>query len=190
MMPSRYTSTRRRFRTQLGPQELNWQPIMLRGEQDAKRASIRMSTVAGGVTKGGRSPDRRRESGDRRGSARGRVFWQSRSADRKRVLHADEEPQLARPPHHRLSDEAIYEFPPNRDADHCRPGACYSLYARARARRVHVTAFTRARKGAGKEVVTMATNEKVDVVAWGSVYAGLQGDSGPPTGALRPVGIS
>src|SRR5215472_3123018 len=46
----------------------------LRGEQDEKRASIRMSTVAGGVTKGGRSPDRRHESGDRRGSARGRVF--------------------------------------------------------------------------------------------------------------------
>jgi len=31
--------------------------------------------------------------------------------DRKRVLHADEEPQLARPPHHRLPDEAVYEFP-------------------------------------------------------------------------------
>src|SRR5205814_8185829 len=41
-------------------------------------------------------------------------------ADRKRVLHADEEPQLARPPHHRLPDEAVYEFPPNRDADCCR----------------------------------------------------------------------
>ena len=57
---------------------------------------------------------------DRRGPARGRVFWRSRSVDSKRVLHPDEEPQLARPPHHRLPDEAVYEFPPNRDADRCR----------------------------------------------------------------------
>src|SRR5262249_21119596 len=64
----------------------------------------------------GVAPNRRRESGDRRGSARGRVFWQSRSADRKRVLHADEGPQLARQPHTRLSDVAIYEFPPSREA--------------------------------------------------------------------------
>ena len=28
-------------------------------------------------------------------------------SDRKRVLHTDEEPQLARPPHHRPSDEAV-----------------------------------------------------------------------------------
>ncbi len=27
--------------------------------------------------------------------------------DRKRILHADEEPQLARPPHHRLPDEIL-----------------------------------------------------------------------------------
>jgi hypothetical protein len=31
--------------------------------------------------------------------------------DRKRVLHADEELQLARAPHHRLPDEALHELP-------------------------------------------------------------------------------
>src|SRR5258708_39537926 len=41
--------------------------------------------------------------------------------DRKRVLHADEEPQLARAPHHRLPDEAVYEFSPDRDGVSPRP---------------------------------------------------------------------
>src|SRR5437016_7170320 len=55
------------------------------------------------------------------GASQGFVFSGGRGRpDRKRVLHADEEPQLARPPHHRLPDEAVYEFPPSRDADRCR----------------------------------------------------------------------
>src|ERR1700730_2181561 len=40
--------------------------------------------------------------------------------DRKRVLHADEEPQLARAPYHRLPDEAVYEFSPDRDGERLR----------------------------------------------------------------------
>jgi hypothetical protein len=40
--------------------------------------------------------------------------------DRKWVLHADEEPPLARSPHHRLPDEAVHEFPSHRAAGHRR----------------------------------------------------------------------
>src|SRR5438105_5557403 len=40
--------------------------------------------------------------------------------DRKRVLHADEEPQLARAPHHRLPDEAVHDYPPDRDGERLR----------------------------------------------------------------------
>ncbi len=64
------------------------------------------------------------------GPARGGVFWRSRSLDGKRVVHADEEPPLARAPHHRLPDEALpdealHEFSPSRDAGHCggQPGS-------------------------------------------------------------------
>src|SRR5271167_3413559 len=76
-------------------------------------------SVAGCVTKGGRSPTGVANLAI--GAAlQGAVFSGGHGrADRKPVLHTDEEPQLARPPHHRLPDEAIYEFPPSRDADHC-----------------------------------------------------------------------
>src|SRR5437868_7539167 len=40
--------------------------------------------------------------------------------DRKRVLHADEEPQLARAPHHRLPDEAVHDYRPDRDGERLR----------------------------------------------------------------------
>ena len=40
--------------------------------------------------------------------------------DRKRVFHADEEPPLARSPHHRLPDEVVHQFAPEGPAGHCR----------------------------------------------------------------------
>src|SRR5215472_15030057 len=44
--------------------------------------------------------------------------WRSRWAGYGAVLHGDEEPHLARPPRHRLPDEAVYDDPPNPAADH------------------------------------------------------------------------
>ena len=38
---------------------------------------------------------------------------------RRPSIHADEEPHLARPRHHRLTDEAGHEFSPDRDGARC-----------------------------------------------------------------------
>ena len=57
---------------------------MLRGKQDERNASIGMRMFAN-RDEGRAWPDRSCESGDRRGPARGRVFWRSRSVDNKRV---------------------------------------------------------------------------------------------------------
>src|ERR1700719_3364634 len=101
------------------PQGMSRPWRVLSCKQNEKRTSIRMREWRRMRAEWRVWPDRSCESGDRRGPARGRVFWRSRSVDRKRGLYPDEEPQLARPPHHRLPDEAVYEFPPNRDADRC-----------------------------------------------------------------------
>src|SRR6266478_6463264 len=69
---------------------------------------------------GGRSPPEVANLANGAAPQRGALSGGRGRPDRKRVLHTDEEPQLARPPHHRLPDEAVYEFPPNRDADRCR----------------------------------------------------------------------
>ena len=58
---------------------------MLRGKQDEKNASIGMRKCRRMRDEGRAWPDRSCESGDRRGPARGRVFWRSRSVDNKRV---------------------------------------------------------------------------------------------------------
>src|SRR5690242_14083966 len=100
---------------------------MLRDKEDENSASIRMrESVAGCVTKGGRSPTGVANLAIGAG-LQGAVFSGGHGrSDRKRVLHTDEEPQLARPPHHRLPDEAVHEFPPSRDAECCRGKAGFS----------------------------------------------------------------
>src|SRR5258707_2824152 len=70
--------------------------------------------------KGGRSPTEVANLANGAAPQRGALAGGRGRPDRKRVLHADEEPQLARAPHHRLPDEAVYEFPPSRDADRYR----------------------------------------------------------------------
>src|SRR5271169_5681578 len=90
-----------------------------------------MGSVVGWLTEGGRSPTEVANLAT--GAApQGAVFSGGRGRpDRKRVLHADEEPQLARAPHHRLPDEAVHELPPSRDAECCRSQGrvqhCYRL---------------------------------------------------------------
>src|SRR6266446_5629840 len=70
--------------------------------------------------KGGRSPTEVANLANGAAPQRGALAGGRGRPDRKRVLHADEEPQLARAPHHRLPDEAVYEFSPDRDGERLR----------------------------------------------------------------------
>src|SRR6202048_2807935 len=66
--------------------------------------------------KGGRSPTEVANLANGAAPQRGALAGGRGRPDRKRVLHADEEPQLARAPHYRLPDEAVHEFPSSRHA--------------------------------------------------------------------------
>src|SRR5882672_8270904 len=70
--------------------------------------------------KGGRSPTEVANLANGAAPQRGALAGGRGRPDRKRVLHADEEPQLARAQHHRLPDEAVYEFSPDRDGERLR----------------------------------------------------------------------